>query len=50
MPKPRPAGAIADRAEDIEGDGAAGDPPAGRILGPDPNGQVVEQKRALGRP
>ncbi len=50
MPEPRPAGAIADRAKDIEGDRSSGYPPAARILGPDPKGQVVEQQRALSGP
>jgi hypothetical protein len=50
MPEPRLAGAVADRAEDVEGDPPSGYPPAARILGPDPEGQVIEQQRPLNRP
>jgi len=42
-PQSRLAGAVADRAEDVEGDPAGGDPPPGRIEGPDPKGQMVEE-------
>lgn len=50
MPEPGLAGAVADRAEDVEGDSPGGDPPALGVVGPDPERQMVEQQRALGRP
>ena len=49
-PEPRPAGPVADSAQDIEGDPAAGDPSAALVQGPDPEGQMIEQERARGRP
>jgi hypothetical protein len=49
-PEPRLAGAVADAAEDVEGDPAGGDPSPGGIQGPNPEGQVVKQQRALCRP
>jgi hypothetical protein len=48
--KPRPAGHIADRAEDVEGDPAGRDPPTGGVQRPDAERQVIEQERALSRP
>jgi hypothetical protein len=50
VPELRLAGAVADRAEDIEGDPASRDRPAGGVQGPDPEGQMLEQQRARGRP
>jgi hypothetical protein len=49
-PKLRPAGHIADRAEDVEGDPAGRDPPTGGVQRPDAERQVIEQERALSRP
>src|SRR5919199_3808241 len=50
VPQPRLARAVSDRAEDVEGNPSTGDPGSARVLGSDPEGQVVEQQRALGRP
>jgi hypothetical protein len=44
------SGAIADRAEDVEGDRPAGNAATARILGPDPEGDVVEEQRGVRRP
>jgi hypothetical protein len=49
-PEPRLAGAVPDRAEDVEGDPSGGNPPAVGVQGPDPEGQMVEQQRSLGWP
>jgi hypothetical protein len=49
-PEPRLSGAVADRAEDVEGDPAGRDSPPAGVEGPDPEGQVVEEQRALRRP
>jgi hypothetical protein len=49
-PEPRLAGAVADRAEDVERDSAGRDPPPAGVQGSNPERQVVEQERALGRP
>src|SRR5919206_4476039 len=50
VPQPRLARAESDRAEDVEGNPSTGDPDSARVLGSDPEGQVVERQRALGRP
>lgn len=49
-PEPGLAGSVADRAEDVEGDPAGGDPLPVPVQGPDPERQVIEQQRALRRP
>jgi len=49
-PEPRLAGAIADAAEDVEGDLAGGDSPPAGVQGSNPKGQMVEQQRAVCRP
>src|SRR3989442_8849676 len=48
--EPGLAGARADRAEDVEGDPAGGDPLRACVQGPDPEGQMIEQERPLGWP
>jgi hypothetical protein len=49
-PEPWLAGAVADRAEDVESDPPGRDSPPAGIQGPHPEGQMVEQKGALTRP
>jgi hypothetical protein len=41
VPEPGLAGAVADRAEDVEGDRSSGDPATACILGSDPERDVV---------
>jgi hypothetical protein len=50
VPKQRLCGAVSNRAKNVEGDPAGAYRLAVGIQGPDPEGQVVEQERAFGRP
>jgi hypothetical protein len=43
-PEPRLPGAVADRAENLEGDPAGRDRPAAGVQGSDPEGQMVKQE------
>src|SRR5207342_2203022 len=47
VPELRLAGLVADRAEDVEGDPPGGNALAVGVQGADPEGQVIEQERAL---
>jgi hypothetical protein len=50
VPEPGLAGAVADRAEDVEGDRPPRDAATACILGSDPEWDVVQQQRAVSWP